>query len=100
MMFLISISTADSPNFMAAILFIVFSFSILMLQIYIAYRRAEKPERERKCKDYSKDFAELCLRFEVIPPPKPSKRFNVSLLTAHDENGNLKRVIGKKVLIK
>lgn len=104
-MFVVSLTTADSENTGAAIAFILTSGAILYIQLKVLdlrYKKAHRPERQR-CKDYSEDFAELCLKFEVIPPPKRNKQFrsaqSISYVINSNDEFEIKRIIGKKVLV-
>lgn len=104
-LFILSLTTADSSNTLIALGFITGSGIVLFIQIYILHKRylkKNRPQRQR-CKDYSKDFNDLCLRFEVIPPPKRHKQFRSSQSICYLANSNgefqIKRIIGKKVLI-
>ena len=104
-LFILSLTTGDSPNTLGAVIFIVGSGTLLFIQIYILhkkYLKENKPKRQR-CKDYSKDFNDLYFRFEVIPPPKRHKQFRQTQSICYLVDGNgefkIKRIIGKKVLI-
>jgi hypothetical protein len=97
--FILSLGTADSPNVLASTSLIVFTGVILIIQLYCIYRKEYKQLhiRTKRSKDYSKDFADLCLRYEVIAPPVSNKKFKITQTICYDEN-QIKRIIGKKVI--
>lgn len=105
MIFILSLTAVDSSNTLIVLGFITGSGMMLFIQVYVLHKRylkKNKPQRQ-KCKDYSKDFNDLYLRFEVIPPPKRNKQFrqtqSICYVVSSNNEVQIKRIIGKKVLI-
>lgn len=69
LMFFLSIAALDSEPFYIPLITLIISFGICLIQLYMLCRGYREP-KERTAKDYSKDFADLCLKYETISAPE------------------------------